>query len=151
MFQIGQRRRYAVLGAIAARGPLPLSDLARLVDVPRWVLRRDLLKARRTRYVLKTTNKAGTWYSLGSRCDAQGTTAACCSEHSESSAPGNGPRFEDPQAAHYRDVLTKIRIRVMQVCDFDSTESAAPQDETFAREMDELNTYVRELTDGMEL
>jgi hypothetical protein len=90
----------------------------------------------------------------GIRCAVlliEGAFGFSSSKDSKSSASGHVSSYEELQVAVYRDVLSKIRVRVMQVCDFDSTESAAPQDEAFAREMDELNTYVRELTDGMEL
>lgn len=43
----GQRRRYAILGAITYRGPLPAGGIAILVRTPTFVVRRDLATLQR--------------------------------------------------------------------------------------------------------
>lgn len=47
----------------------------------------------------------------------------------------------EQRADAYFDGLERVQARVSGVCNFDAAESAAPADEGWAREMDELNTF----------
>lgn len=47
----------------------------------------------------------------------------------------------EKRAEAYFDGLERVQARVSGVCDFDAGECAAPADEGWAREMDELNTF----------
>jgi DNA-binding IclR family transcriptional regulator len=71
MSLLGQRRRYAVVGVLAARGPCTVAQVARLARMPRWVVRRDLVKAERGGWVRRTPNQPGDvleHWEAGPRC-----------------------------------------------------------------------------------
>lgn len=50
----------------------------------------------------------------------------------------------------WREAFEKLAARVSMVCDFDASESAAPEDERWALELDQLATFARTLADETE-
>ena len=48
------------------------------------------------------------------------------------------------------EALEKITLRVGLVCNFDAGESAPPEDERWATELDELNTFVEQTVEDLE-
>lgn len=56
----------------------------------------------------------------------------------------------EKRAEAYFDGLERVQARVSGVCNFDAGESAAPENEGWAREMDELNTFASETYQRLE-
>ena len=45
----------------------------------------------------------------------------------------------------WREAFERLAARVSRVCDFDANESAAPEDERWARELDQLAEFARDI------
>lgn len=62
-------------------------------------------------------------------------------------AQGNDQRA---RADAYRDAFEQLHSRVRRLCNFDASESAAPEDESLARDMDDLASFADALADKTE-